>query len=246
VSDRPPLDLTCYVHEGWRPRIRAASHRRAWMDATPDAFAYRCLPLNIANAHGWELLSPCGFEAEWNGGPAVEDVAVRADPSAEPRFWPVALFGQGVLSFHVEGLFRTPPGVSLWVGGPPNAAKDAIAPLSGLIETDWSPYSFTMNWRFTRKNQWVRFSKGDPFCFIAPVKRQAIEDFAPQLKPLSADPQLMQTYEDAKLQRNFGLLGVKSTERFQGWYSRGLRPDGSGEAFPEHRTKSRPRPFERG
>jgi Family of unknown function (DUF6065) len=29
---------------------------RAWMDATDQRFAYRCLPLNIANAHGWEIL----------------------------------------------------------------------------------------------------------------------------------------------------------------------------------------------
>jgi hypothetical protein len=28
------------------------------MDASPEAFAYRCLPLNIANAHGWGILTP--------------------------------------------------------------------------------------------------------------------------------------------------------------------------------------------
>ena len=84
------------------------------MDATPESFAYRCLPLNIANSHGWELLSPCGFEAEWNGGPAVEDVVVRTDPGTTDGHAPVALFGQGVLTFHLEGLFRTPPGFSLW------------------------------------------------------------------------------------------------------------------------------------
>lgn len=88
------------------------------MDNTPEAFAYRCLPLNIANAHGWEILSPCGFEARWNGGPAVEDVAIRLDPGTRPDHAPVALFGQGLLTFHVEGLFKTPPrlqSLSWWV-----------------------------------------------------------------------------------------------------------------------------------
>ena len=39
------MDLICYVHPAWRPLIRPALHTRAWMDATPEAFAYRCLPL---------------------------------------------------------------------------------------------------------------------------------------------------------------------------------------------------------
>src|SRR5689334_8953002 len=60
-----PRDFICYLHEGWNPRIRPAEATRPWMDATPEAFAYRCLPLNIANAHGWEILSPCSFEAIW-------------------------------------------------------------------------------------------------------------------------------------------------------------------------------------
>ena len=41
-------------------------------------------------------------------------------------------------------------GWNTFVTGPMNGIKDGIAPLSGVIETDWSPYSFTMNWRFTR------------------------------------------------------------------------------------------------
>src|SRR5271165_1161304 len=54
----PAMDFLCYLHEGWQPLIRPAEPTRAWMDATPEAFAYRCLPLNIANAHGWEILPP--------------------------------------------------------------------------------------------------------------------------------------------------------------------------------------------
>src|SRR5579864_5099955 len=52
------------------------------MDDTPESFAYRCLPLNIANAHGWELLSPCGFEAIWNGSPDPSGVTLRLDDGA--------------------------------------------------------------------------------------------------------------------------------------------------------------------
>jgi hypothetical protein len=41
------------------------SVERGWMDATGDSFAYRCLPLAVANAHGWEILCVRGFIARW-------------------------------------------------------------------------------------------------------------------------------------------------------------------------------------
>ncbi len=85
------MDLICYLHAAWRPLLRPASANRAWMDATPEAFAYRCLPLNIANAHGWELLSPCGFKASWTGGTDAKDVQIRLDAGADPAHAPVQL-----------------------------------------------------------------------------------------------------------------------------------------------------------
>src|SRR3989442_536780 len=40
------------------PLLRPASPRRRWMEETTDRFAYRCLPLSIANQHGWEPFCP--------------------------------------------------------------------------------------------------------------------------------------------------------------------------------------------
>jgi hypothetical protein len=165
------MDLTCFLHDGWEPDIRPASPRRDWMDETPDAFAYRCLPLNIANAHGWEIGAAINCAARWDGGIGVDAVEVWTEPGAPTHRGPVSLFGQGVLTFHVEGIMRTPPGWNLWVGGPPNSAKDGIAPLSGVIETDWSPFTFTMNWRFTRAGEWVTFDRGEAIAFFFPVQR---------------------------------------------------------------------------
>ena len=238
------IELTCYVEPGWRPRIRAASPRRDWMDETPDSFAYRCLPLNIANAHGWELLSPCGFEAEWNGGPAVEDVVIRLDPGGVDGLAPVALFGQGVLTFHVDGLFRTSPGYSLWVGGPPNAGKDAIAPLGGLIETDWSPYTFTMNWRFTRPGQPIRFEENEPFCFLFPVERRLVEQVRPRIAPLAEAPDLKHQFETWSASRDRFQADVAAhppttpADAWQKAYYRGVDADGAPGAA-DHRAKLR-------
>ena len=72
------MKLLCYSLNNFAPKIVAASAQREWMDAFPDRHAYRCLPLSIANAHGWEVLCPVPIEIEWNGGPAVDDLTVRA------------------------------------------------------------------------------------------------------------------------------------------------------------------------
>ena len=59
----PRMKLTCYEISADPINIRPAQPERAWMDASNQGFAYRCLPLVIANAHGWEILSPASFEA---------------------------------------------------------------------------------------------------------------------------------------------------------------------------------------
>ena len=51
------MKLRVYVLEDQRLDLRPAPVDRACMEATPERYAYRCLPLNIDNAHGLELIS---------------------------------------------------------------------------------------------------------------------------------------------------------------------------------------------
>lgn len=245
------MKLECFLYPGWRPRIRAASRRRAWMDDTPESFAYRCLPLAIANAHGWEIGNAAGFAARWNGGSDVADVEIRLDDPAQSAVEaPVSLFGQGTLTFHVPGLFRTEPGWNLWVGGPPNVAKDGIAPLAGIIETDWSPYSFTMNWRFTRSNHWVRFEPDEAFAFFFPIERRAIEDTMPRFHPIDEAPDLKAMFEqwsesrDAFHKRMREAPPRDPSDKWQKLYYRGVCPAGHA-GVADHQTKIRLREFSR-
>ena len=204
------MDLICYVHPSWKPRIRAAEATRPWMTDTPESFAYRCLPLNIANAHGWELLSPCAFDATWSGGGSTADVTIRIAGGAKVSHPPVSIFGQGILTFNIEGLFRTPPGWNLWVGGSPNHLKDGIGALTGVVETDWAPYTFTMNWRFTRPGHTVHFDEGEPICFFFPVQRAYLDQVAPQIVPMEANAELVEQFQ----------LWSKSRDEFQKKVSR--------------------------
>ncbi len=218
------------------------------MEKTPERYAYRCLPLAIANTHGWEIGSPCGFEARWHGGRGVEAVEIRADKDTPTHLMPMSLFGDGTITFHVDGVFRTSPGWNLWVGGAPNAAKDGIAPLGGVIETDWSPYTFTMNWRFTRSNHWVRWEKDEPFCFFFPVQRGVLDAAQPEIRPLSQAPELEKTFTAWSHARKVFQEHVRKTkpiaptDQWQKLYYRGVAPnDVPGAA--DHQTKLHLAPF---
>ncbi len=245
------MDFICYLHPAWAPLIRPAEATRPWMDTTPSSFAYRCLPLNIANAHGWEILSPCAFAAYWTGGRDTRDVIIRLPPGTSTETAPVSLFGQGVVSFHISGLFRTPPGWNLWVGGSPNRPKEGLFPLSGVIETDWSPYTFTMNWRFTRRNHWVRFAAHEPMCFIFPVQRNALERMEPKFAPLESEPELMEQFQAWSRSRNAFQAEMADgqkrspTAMWQKRYYQGVDMDDRA-GVPDHRAKLRLKPFVHG
>lgn len=222
--------MTAYRLTNHPPTIRPGVVRRAWMDESPSRFAYRCLPLTIANSFGWELLSPTTFEATWNGGMAQSDIAVTVlggDPEGVTSH-----FGTGVLTFHTGYLFRTEAGMSLMAMGPPNLPKDAIVALAGVVETSWAPYPFTMNWRFTRPNTTIRFEEGEPFCFIVPVSIGMLEGTRPEIADLGSDPKTKAKYEEWVASRSTFIADLKvegseaREDKWQKRYSRGLEPDG--------------------
>lgn len=239
--------LTAYVVDGHELQIRPAPLERAWMDATHQRYAYRCLPLNIANGHGWEILCPAGFTATWSGQAGRDAVTITPDEDAEAPA--LSHFGHGVLTFHIPCVFRTDPGYDLFVGGPVNQPKDAIAPLTGVVETDWAPYSFTMNWLFTRPDTPVRFERGEPYCTIFPVARGALEAIEPEMRRLSDEPELQAQFNDWSSSRSgFNAdLSVKGSaaqrERWQKLYFRGLQPGGEPAPADDHRSRLRLKPF---
>ncbi|MBV9523078.1 MAG: SapC family protein [Alphaproteobacteria bacterium] len=239
------MELTCYLKEGWEPLIRAASPRRDWMDATEGSYAYHCLPLTIANAHGWEILTPHPFEALWTGDAGANGVMIRLPASAKSARAPTSLFGSGILTFVVQGLFRTAPGWNLWVGGSPNRPKDGVYPLTGIVETDWSPFSFTINWRITRLNTWIRFEAEEPIGFVFPLQRGFLEKTEPKFVPMTADPELETRWDswtaarEARLhERIEGDTPAAAIKRLEGHYLRGETMDGQKPAA-DHVTKLR-------
>lgn len=246
---KAPMKLIANIVDGHSIDIRPAPVERDWMDKIDQRFAYRCLPLSIANAHGWEILCATTFTAVWDGGPSLHAVTVTA---GEGQIAPaLSHFGFGVLTFYVPCLFRTEAGFDLMVSGPINRPKDAIAPLTGSIETEWSPYSFTMNWQFTRPQTTVRFEKGEPFCHIMPVRQGEIESVEPEFRLLSDNPELKRQHDIWTANRNrfnVDLLQPGSDAQAAKWqklYHRGLAPDGETVGSADHRTRLKAKPFKK-
>jgi hypothetical protein len=242
----PPTDLLAYGNGSRLPAIRPAPVRRPWMDETAEAHAYRCLPLDIANAHGWEVLSPASFEAWWDG--SSEPDGVHVSSSAEAALLPVGHFGSGILTFDLQMVFRTSPRWNLWVTGPVNAAKDGIAPLSAVVETDWLPYGFSMSWRFTRPDHRVRFEEGEAFCHFFPLPRGYLGAIHPELHDLAEAPELereARAWAEAR-QEAERIVGEDPTaDSRTRWHDRYRRGNGapSHPAAPNHEVKLRLRPF---
>jgi len=256
------MDIICYLIDDHPVDIRPARNRRKWMNETPDSYAYRCLPLSIANAHGWEVLCPVTCEAEWNGGSKKDDIRITFEDGGDNflgrkqiKTFVESHFGSGILTFNVGAILSTGRGYDLWVTGPVNEFKDGIQALSAVIETYWVPFVFTMNWKFTRPNLRVRFEKGEPFCFFFPIRHGLIEQFNPTFKQISEDPVLERQFKFAYNKRAVldvltilkGKENIEEKDRkrlkFQSWYMRGEMPDGTEIA--DHKNCVEAKPFER-
>jgi hypothetical protein len=188
------MRLKCYAVSPDPPKLVPARPDRAWMDAFPSRHAYRCLPLSIANTHGWELLSPTTFSIHFNGGSEAADICFDAhDGFANLNHFVVSNFSRGVVTFHTGYIFQTDPGWNLLATGSFNQPKDGISPLTGLVETSWLPYPFTMNWQLTRPGV-VRFEKDEPFCLVFPVAQNALETTQPEILSLESDPAFAAQY----------------------------------------------------
>lgn len=243
------VELTCIEVVPNRVQLRPAARQRQWMDDTPNAFAYRCLPLTIANTHGWEMLCPFSFEAKWNGESGLDAVRISLpDTDLPPHLhnFVTSHFGSGILTFNPLVIMRTEPRYNLWVAGPANSFKDAIQPMTATIETDWMPYTFAVSWKFTRTDTVVRFERGEPFCAFFPTRRGVVAACEPRMATLSDDPELEKTYQWGLARRQLDpMMADAPKDQWQSWYTRAQLPTNKPAEVDDHEVTIKPKPFER-
>ncbi|RBP43681.1 hypothetical protein DES53_10580 [Roseimicrobium gellanilyticum] len=223
---------------GWT--ITPASYQRQLMDDTPGRGAYRCLPLSMANQAGWFVHCAFGFTAVWNG--EVDSSGITLDFPEETREKASASilshFGCGIITFRLPFLFRTPPGVGLLVRGAPNWPLVNFHPLEGLVETDWSSSTFTMNWKILEPGREVRFDPATPVCFIQPFDMDLPEKLEAHRMPVKNDPEIEKRFcEWRKSRSEFMNSEVQKRGGWQKDYFQGV--DTQGNETEVHRTNFR-------
>jgi hypothetical protein len=236
------LNITAYrVHSGFAMPIVPASSHRQWMDLTGGRFAYRCLPMLISNQHGWFLSNMHHVRAVWDGREHKDAVTITCLSGPEGAPCPMeSHFGHGVITWNIGYLFRTPPGYNLWVRGPSNWPKAGVCPLEGIVETDWTAATFTMNWKITDVDQPVYFEPGEPICMIMPIRRGEVERFNAAIEPLANNDVLCRAYQvwavgRSKFNQELFASPPGDPNKWQKHYFAGFGPDGS--LAPEHQTK---------
>lgn len=229
--------------------IVPATATRQWMDETDEHKAKRCLPLLIAGQSGWCILNTHRVIAVWNGGNEAPDLHVAYHPKQPDYSFHLvrSLFGQGILTWTIPYLFRTPPGYNLLVRGPANWPKDGASALEGVVETDWSDATFSMSWKLTRPKISVVFEVGEPICMIVPQRRGELESFQPEIRDVESDPAIHHELQEWSASRYRFKAEVElpgsaaSRQRWQRHYVQGVTV--TGRRAPEHQTKLKLRRF---
>jgi hypothetical protein len=186
--------------------ITPSSVKRKWMDNN-DGSAYHCLPLNIANQYGWVYHNPETFTATWNGKDDIDSITVEGENS----YHALSHFGSGILTITTDFLIKTPENISIFVRGITNSNKENIYPLDGIVETDWLPFTFTMNYKFHTAGS-VTFKKGEPIFMFFPIERSFIKTFEIQKKSINENITLKQNFNKYVLSRK-KILNEKSNKK---------------------------------
>lgn len=203
--------------------LRPAPPKRDWMDATPQKYIYRCIPLIAANTMGWELINPVEADVLWTGGALNTDVKVTQHGN---RFGPISHFGVGTVTWYVPFLFRTSPDLGLIITGPSNQEHNDAVPLDAFVRTDWLPFPFTMNWRVTQANQHAHFKAGEPIARILPYPLALLGETCLEITDLKDDPAFMGEVEE------WGRARARNVEKQKSdvakWQAGGDQPKGEG------------------
>lgn len=197
---------------------------RNWMTKSQDKFAYKCLPLNIANQYGWAVLSPCDFKVSWYGGDVPNGVEVF---DIEERFMENihSHFGSATFTINVDFIIKTPENYSLYIRGLPNKEYGILKPLDAIVETDWLPFTFTYNFKFLDTGVY-EFKKGDPLFSFFPILRNTVENFEIISQNINEDKKLLEDFSELAELRHSGLSKLSENGKYdyQKFYINGKGP----------------------
>jgi hypothetical protein len=211
------------------------------MNELKDKFAYRCLPMNIANQCSWSVLCPSDIKVTWNGDNSLEGLTVEYLNENNPFHFASSNFGYGTLTFHSDFVLTTTGTNCIYCKGPANSHKTNLQPLEGIIETFWLPFTFTMNWRFQEPG-FVYFEKDEPIFSFFPIDLNYVESFQIKTESIHDNLELLQkynTYSEARtdfINKNYVEFQNNEMPFWQKFYTQGKCPFTNFKE-PNHKSK---------
>lgn len=221
-----------YLFEQKHCIIQPSKVRREWMDRTASQFAYRCMPLTIANQIAYDVLAPSNVKIIWDGNPSTDGIQIYYEDLTKYRY-AVSHFGSGILTIQLDFILRTPKDICVYVKGSANNPKNCLYPLEGIVETHWLPFTFTYNYKFTSPGE-ISFEKDEPLFSFLPLDISFVESFSIDVDSINSDIDFKNSYEAYSTSRTEFLKSGSS-----GWqkhYAKGMTPD-SEEQAEGHRSK---------
>ena len=225
--------------------IQLPSKKREWMDCN-RSHAYKCLPLVVANGFGWDILNPVAFDATWNGSltHGGETIKFNFYPESEDENNFVngknisSHFGNGIITFSgLNFIIRTTKGNNIFLKGPTNNFKHGAHALEAIMESDWLPYTFTLNWKITAPDTLVKFEKGESLACIFPFPRNYLESF--EAVEIIGD-------ENSEFNKEHRLWADKRSQmsgKQHLLYAKGIEKSEDQTTFPDHQKYIRGCPF---
>lgn len=218
-------------------KIEQSPVNRQWMDELNEQYAYRCLPMTYASKHGWSINLLEDVKVVWHGGWNKDQTEILEGREQVPGINFVDNgTGNGIVTFHMHAVPRTPPDWNIWIMGAPNLVVPGAHPLSGIVETDWSYSALTSNWKITEPKKIITFKKGSPVLFFIPVHKTQLENFVFEHKNLSDDQDIFKNLNDFESYRSD--IDSKGISSFSKTYLRGKNPDGTFPWWPHKHKKN--------
>lgn len=195
--------------------------KRSWMDATLDKYAYKCVPLKIANKYGWMVTSPFNFSVSWFGGEDPVNVEVYSDDPDFVGGSVVSHFGGSTFTLELDFIVQTPENYSLYLRGIPNKTYGILKPLDAIVETDWLPFPFAYSFVFIEPGI-VEFKKGEPLFSFFPIERNSVENFKIRARDIDKDSEFFNDFQEYYKSRIESAAGPNWHEKF---YLKGEGPN---------------------
>lgn len=200
--------------------IRPCTPKRDWFESHPKRNPYKCNPMTVANSYGWEIYSPTSFTVIWDGSKGQSDLnGIMFRSKDSQSHLPSHHFGNGILTWDTGFIFKTEFPYAMFVTAPTNTSIKNLTPLSGIVETYWLPFKFTLNCKINEPGHPVTINRGDVLAQIFPVQINVFDDMEVDVKDINESPdEFKQNYTNWSEYRN------KNLKSFGGHYIRGEIP----------------------